>query len=72
MAGGPGFEPRLTESEFASPCPWLSADSAPHLSPTTTIALPWTAPSFAAVKGIIHAPGAKPTMKPESLYAAEQ
>jgi hypothetical protein len=38
----------------------------PHLSPTATIALPWTAPSFAAVKGIIHAPGAKPTMKPES------
>ncbi|MFZ3327486.1 MAG: hypothetical protein WA231_17095, partial [Methylocella sp.] len=28
--------------------------------------LPWRAPSFAAVKGIIHAPGAKPTMKPES------
>ncbi len=25
------------------------------------------APSFAAVKGIIHAPGAKPTMKPKSL-----
>jgi hypothetical protein len=36
----------------------VSADSAPHLSPTITIALPWTAPSFAAVKGIIHAPGA--------------
>jgi hypothetical protein len=29
----------------------MSADSAPHHSPTTTIALPWTAPSFAAVKG---------------------
>jgi hypothetical protein len=44
----------------------MSTDSAPHLSATTTIALPWGAPSFAAVKGIIHAPGAKPTMKPES------
>jgi len=44
----------------------VSADSAPRLSPTSTIALPWTAPSFAAVKGIIHAPGAKPTMKPAS------
>src|SRR3984893_7428898 len=30
------------------------------------IALPWTAPSFAAVKGIIHEPSTKPTMKPES------
>jgi hypothetical protein len=36
----------------------VSADSAPHLSLTTTIALRCTAPSFAAVKGIIHAPGA--------------
>ncbi|MGH9205216.1 MAG: recombinase family protein, partial [Acidimicrobiales bacterium] len=33
--------------------------------PTTTITLPWTAPSFAAVKGIIHAPCVKPIMKPE-------
>src|SRR3984893_4217554 len=33
------------------------------------IALPWTAPSFAAVKGIIHEPSTKPTMKPESRDA---
>jgi site-specific DNA recombinase len=38
-------------------------------NPLTTITLPWTAPSFAAVKGIIHQPGAKPTMKPESRDA---
>ena len=37
--------------------------------PMTTITLAWTAPSFAAVKGIIHAPCAKPTMKPESRDA---
>ena len=30
----------------------------------TTVTLPWTAPSFAAVKGIIHEPGEKPTMHP--------
>jgi hypothetical protein len=35
----------------------------------TTITLPWTAPSFAAVKGIVHAPCAKPAMKPESRDA---
>jgi site-specific DNA recombinase len=29
------------------------------------IALPWTAPSFAAMKGILHEPSTKPTMKPE-------
>ena len=41
----------------------------PCHSPTTTITLPWTAPSFAAVKGIIHAPCAKPTMKAETREA---
>jgi site-specific DNA recombinase len=30
-----------------------------------TITLPWTAPSFAAVKGIVHEPSEKRTMKPE-------
>jgi hypothetical protein len=38
-------------------------------SPLITIALPWTAPSFAAVKGIIHEPSEKPTLKPESRDA---
>ena len=37
--------------------------------PTTAIKLAWTAPSFAAVKGIIHAPPAKPAMKAESRDA---
>ena len=36
---------------------------------TTTITLAWTAPSFAAVKGIVHAPCAKPAMRPESRDA---
>ncbi len=44
-------------------------DSAPRQLPTTTIMLAWTAPSFAAVKGIVHAPSAKPAMKPESRDA---
>jgi hypothetical protein len=44
-------------------------DSAPDLNPATMIALPWTAPSFAAMKGIIHEPSTKPTMKPESRDA---
>ena len=33
------------------------------------LTLPWTAPSFAAVKGILHAPSAKPAMKAESRDA---
>ena len=34
-----------------------------------TIRLAWTAPNFSAVKGIIHAPSAKPAMRPESRNA---
>jgi hypothetical protein len=36
---------------------------------TTTITLAWTAPSFAAVKGIVHAPCAKPALTPASRDA---
>jgi hypothetical protein len=43
---------------------------APDLPTTvTTVTLAWTAPRFAAVKGIVHAPSANPTMKPESRDA---
>jgi len=34
--------------------------------PPITIALPWAAPSFTAVKGIIHTPSPQPPMKPET------
>jgi DNA invertase Pin-like site-specific DNA recombinase len=33
---------------------------------TTTLALPWAAPTFVAVKGIVHEPTAKPTISPQS------
>jgi site-specific DNA recombinase len=41
-------------------------DTACSHPPACSITLPWTAPSFAAVKGIVHAPSARPTLKPES------
>ena len=44
-------------------------DPAPHRPLTTTITLAWTAPSFAAMKGIIHAPCAKRAMRPENRDA---
>src|ERR1700736_1099545 len=44
-------------------------DPAPRRPLTTTITLPWTAPIFAAVKGIIHAPCTEPAMRPESRDA---
>jgi site-specific DNA recombinase len=40
-------------------------DNLASCHPPTTITLPRTAPSFAAVKGIVHAPCAKPAMRPE-------
>jgi hypothetical protein len=44
-------------------------DSTPDQLPTPTITLAWTAPSFAAVKGIVHAPSAEPAMKAASRDA---
>jgi hypothetical protein len=46
-------------------------DPTTDLLPTTAtiITLPWTAPSFAAVKGIVHAPSTKPELKPKSRDA---
>jgi site-specific DNA recombinase len=44
-------------------------DNPAACNPSTTITLPWTTPSFAAVKGIIHQPSEKPTIKPESRDA---
>jgi hypothetical protein len=57
-----------------------ASDASPHVDDPTldnpaagnspiTITLPCTAPSFVAVKGIIHEPGAKPAMKAESRDA---
>ncbi len=44
-------------------------DPAPSPLPTTTITLPWTPPSFVAVKGVLHTPSAKPAMRPENRDA---
>jgi hypothetical protein len=33
------------------------------------ISLPWTAPAFASVKGVLHQPDVKPTPKPETRDA---
>ena len=47
-----------------------AADSADETAPgEITLTLAWTAPSFAAVKGIVHEPVAKPAMKPENRDA---
>ena len=48
----------------------VSSNGMAHaVQPPAKITLPWAAPSFAAVKGIVHAPSAKSTLKPESRDA---
>jgi site-specific DNA recombinase len=54
----------MSETSAQAENPSLT-DSAPNLHSPPMIALPWTAPSFAAMKGILHEPSTKPTMKPE-------
>jgi site-specific DNA recombinase len=46
-----------------------SADNAADCDPPIAITLLWTAPSFVAVKGVLHQPSEKPAMKPESRDA---
>src|SRR5271166_1636250 len=48
----------------------VSSNGMAHaVQPPAKITLPWAAPSFAAVKGIVPAPSAKCTLKPESRDA---
>ena len=57
-----------TQASVQAPEPGTDDPACPQLR-TLTITLPWTAASFAAVKGIVRAPSAKPTLKPESRDA---
>ena len=59
-----------SDSSVPTEEPNLNDPTTDQLPTTATIiTLPWTAPSFAAVKGIVHAPSAKPELKPESRDA---
>ena len=46
-----------------------TGDAACGPPPTSTIPLLWAAPSYIAIKGIVHAPATTPAMKPESRDA---
>ena len=59
-----------SETSVSTAEPSLNDPTTDQLATTTTITtLPWTAPIFAAVKGIVHMPFEKPAMKPESREA---
>jgi site-specific DNA recombinase len=72
--GPQALEVRLvlaSETSVSTAEPSLN-DPATNQSPTTAtiVTLPWTAPIFAAVKGIVHVLSEKPSMKPESRIAS--
>jgi len=46
-----------------------SGDRATDLPRTATIKLPWSAPSYVAIKGIVHAPSTTAKMKPQRVEA---
>jgi site-specific DNA recombinase len=57
------------------PAPSLATDApvttgaAASFTRTTVISLPWSAAAFPSVKGVLHHPDAKPTLKPETRDA---
>jgi hypothetical protein len=60
----------LNEPTLApEPLPATDASVAAAASSSSVISLPWTAPAFASVKGVLHQPEAKPTLKPETRDA---
>ena len=71
--GPQALEVRLvlaSETSVSTAEPSLNDPTTDQLATTTTITtMPWTAPIFAAVKGIVHVPSEKPAMKPESRDA---
>jgi site-specific DNA recombinase len=66
-----GLDVRLFATEHASDdaCIRGADKSPPGNMPTTLITLPWAAPGFIAVKGIVHSPSARAALKPESRDA---
>jgi hypothetical protein len=59
----PGHTPSL-----ATEAP-VTASAAASSACTTVISLPWSAPAFASVKGVLHQPEATPTLKQETRDA---
>jgi site-specific DNA recombinase len=57
--------PKLSLATEAS----VTAGVAEPSASTTFISLPWSAPAFASVKGVLHRPEAKPTLKGETRDA---
>ena len=74
-----GTRPNSIDIELKEPTPApeplpatnapVTADAAASSTCTTVISLPWSAPAFASVKGVVHQPEAKPTLKQDTRDA---
>ena len=62
-------EPTPAPTPSLAPEAPVAAGAAASCSCTTVISLPWSAPAFASVKGVLHQPEAKPTLKQETRNA---
>jgi hypothetical protein len=61
-------QPNLAPEPLSTNAP-VTADVPASSTCTTVIGLPWTAQAFPSVKGVLHQPETKPTLKPETRDA---
>jgi site-specific DNA recombinase len=61
-------EPILASEPLSTNAP-IAAGEAASSTCTTVVSLRWTAQSFPSVKGVLHQPETKPTLKPETRDA---
>jgi site-specific DNA recombinase len=59
-------EPTPAPAPSLAPEASVTANEAAASTCTTVISLPWSAPAFPSVKGVLHRPEAKPTLKGET------
>jgi site-specific DNA recombinase len=62
-------EPTVSPAPTLAIEPPITAGAAASSTCTTVINLPWSAPAFASVKGVVHQPEAKPMLKQETRDA---
>src|SRR6516225_12447725 len=65
----PRFRPPIAPEPLPATEGSITARAAASSTCTTVISLPWNAQAFPSVKGVLHQPEAKPTLKQETRDA---
>jgi hypothetical protein len=63
------MEPTVAPAPSLAPNVPVTVAAAASSTCTTVISLPWSVPAFSSVKGVLHRPEAKPTLKQETQDA---